>query len=182
MIAILMALPEESQGFIEQTVARHPNARVFFTGIGLLAATYKATEIISQHQPQRIINLGTAGSRHLPVGSVVEVNCVKNRSSRLPAYLDEWIKIPSHNSFPQVVCGSADHIDENFQSDQFDIVDMEAYAIAYVCKQKGVPLNIVKYVSDQSDSNAKNAWREQLPQAAQKLNHVLMDFLSQPGP
>jgi nucleoside phosphorylase len=34
------------------------------------------------------------------------------------------------------------------------LVDMEGYAVAYACHELGVPLRMVKHVSDQADESA----------------------------
>ena len=50
-----------------------------------------------------------------------------------------------------------------------DVVDMEAYAIAKVCKKLGVGFTAIKYISDGSDHNAHNDWAGNLPKAAEGL-------------
>ncbi|MGB0299499.1 MAG: hypothetical protein ACPGC3_08575, partial [Paracoccaceae bacterium] len=40
-----------------------------------------------------------------------------------------------------------------------DLVDMEAYAIAKVCKKLMMPFKCYKYVTDLADENAANDWQ-----------------------
>ena len=39
-----------------------------------------------------------------------------------------------------------------------DIVDMEAFAIAKVCKLKNIDFRCFKFISDNADSEAKDDW------------------------
>ena len=39
-----------------------------------------------------------------------------------------------------------------------DIVDMEAFAVAKVCKLKKIDFRCFKFISDNADSQAKNDW------------------------
>ena len=43
-----------------------------------------------------------------------------------------------------------------------DIVDMEAYAIAKVCKKYDVNFKCFKYISDKADENAASDWKENI--------------------
>ena len=41
-----------------------------------------------------------------------------------------------------------------------DVVDMEAYAIAKVCKLENIQFKCFKYISDKADGNAENDWKK----------------------
>ena len=45
-----------------------------------------------------------------------------------------------------------------------DVVDMEAYAIAKVCKLENIEFKCFKYISDNADDNANIDWNENLSQ------------------
>ena len=49
-----------------------------------------------------------------------------------------------------------------------DLVDMEGYAVAYACRQFGVPVRLVKHVSDNADEVALD-WAERVNRSAQEL-------------
>ncbi len=39
-------------------------------------------------------------------------------------------------------------------AERADLVDMEGYAVAYACRRLGVPVRLVKHVSDSADESA----------------------------
>jgi adenosylhomocysteine nucleosidase len=43
---------------------------------------------------------------------------------------------------------------------EVDLVDMEAYALAKVCKLEGLKFRCFKYISDNADENATSDWTE----------------------
>ncbi|GAA4225965.1 hypothetical protein GCM10023075_24990 [Streptosporangium album] len=49
------------------------------------------------------------------------------------------------------------------------LVDMEGYALATAAAQAGVPLRIVKHVSDDAGEGAAKSWRESVAECARAL-------------
>ncbi len=49
-----------------------------------------------------------------------------------------------------------------------ELVDMEGYAVAYVCQRLGVPVRLVKHVSDQADDSALD-WPSRVDASARVL-------------
>lgn len=49
-----------------------------------------------------------------------------------------------------------------------DLVDMEGYAVVYACQQAGVPVRVVKHVSDVADDTALD-WPEVVDRSARAL-------------
>ena len=47
-----------------------------------------------------------------------------------------------------------------------DLVDMEAYALAKVCKLEGIEFKCFKYISDQADGQAASDWIENCKKGA----------------
>ena len=47
---------------------------------------------------------------------------------------------------------------ERFSDNKFNVVDMEAYAIAKICKKHKVDFKCYKYISDSADSKASKDW------------------------
>ncbi|WP_345709846.1 hypothetical protein [Kitasatospora paranensis] len=50
-----------------------------------------------------------------------------------------------------------------------DLVDMEGYAIATVAGRAGVPVRLVKHVSDEAGDGAARSWRESVDGCAKIL-------------
>ncbi len=56
------------------------------------------------------------------------------------------------------------------------LVDMEGYAVAYACRRFGVPLRLVKHVSDHADESALD-WPAQVDASARALGEWLEEYL-----
>ena len=50
---------------------------------------------------------------------------------------------------------------------------MEAYALAKICKLNQIEFICYKYISDNADSNANNAWKENLKNGALAFSDLL---------
>ncbi len=177
MTVILMAMKNESNGLIEKIAQDDSGLSLHYTGFGLLAAAQKTTEIICQFKPQRILNLGTAGSRHFPMGHIVECTQFSNRTRELLSTLNYTLKTFPITDLPEAHCGSADCIDLSEAADAHEVLDMEAFAMAYVCQKMNVPFHSVKYITDSSEGDVPALWRKQLLPASEALQKVLQKLI-----
>ena len=57
--------------------------------------------------------------------------------------------------------------------EQYDLVDMEGYAIAFTAQQFGLPVTLVKEISDPADEGAAKTWRESIDDCAERLGEWL---------
>ena len=57
-----------------------------------------------------------------------------------------------------VTCGTGDGFVTSTPKLKTDIVDMEAFAIAKVCKLKNIDFRCFKYISDNANNEAKDDW------------------------
>ncbi len=64
---------------------------------------------------------------------------------------------------------------------KFDIMDMEAYAIATVCEKYKVPFYCVKYISDRSGADVVQEWKSHLQRASQQFNELLVQLVLAQG-
>jgi len=178
-IGLIMALPQESQNHFE-----NHKIEVHYSGVGKINAAALATELILQKKVRHILNLGTAGSQKLKRGTLVECSGFVQRDMNLsmvgvPHGLNPFekaealIQVPSFfPDLPQGICGTGDLIEPFPTVVPCDLVDMEAYAIAKICRKWKVGFTSVKYITDSSDAEAKNDWLSSLHLAAQSLIHV----------
>ena len=162
---LIMALKQESQNIFETN-----NIQPFYCGVGLLKAAFTAHKLILEHKPDRLINLGTAGSTQFKQGEIVECTSFVQRypNNHFPLK-SKILKSTAISQLQHVACGSGDFIELNQPLVQCDVMDMEAYALAYVCEQLGVQFNSIKYISDNSDAQLSSHWHSNLQDAAQKL-------------
>lgn len=167
-----MALPVESQGLIENS-----GHEVHFCGIGKINAAMKTTEMILKFGYEFIVNLGTAGSSRFPTHSLIEcVEFVQRDMDLTPLgfpcgetpfdELGKSLEFPAITHLAKGICGTGDSFEVGPARVNCDVVDMEAYAIAKVCKRFGVSMTSVKYITDGADHNSHNDWYENLKPAS----------------
>ena len=63
-------------------------------------------------------------------------------------------------------CGSGDTFVTSNIEMNVDVVDMEAYAIAKVCKKENIKFRCFKFISDEANENAKSDWIENCKKGA----------------
>lgn len=139
---------------------------IFQIGIGKTNASMNMTKIIIEENPDLVINFGSCGNlQKYKVGEVIEVGETYNNIDVRP--FAEYGCTPENNiceiklSDSGIKCFSTDQIYDNTRTDYAekylemiagcDIVDMECYSLAYVCKQRGIPFKSYKWVSDDGD-------------------------------
>lgn len=172
-ILVVMALPDES-GFLFENA----NVKPLYTGIGQVKAAMSLTQALGQFTPSAVMNFGTAGSFDRAQGHCVECSAFIQRS--INQLGPKAKKIPAADvltNLPKVICGSADFIQhQKFDSitTPFDIMDMEAYALAYVCQQFKVPFYSFKYISDSSDHQVVADWKKNILLAQKELFQVYL--------
>ncbi len=164
-VLLVMALKEESQGLFE-AAGINPN----YLGVGLVKTTFKLQQLLQQHKPRRVINLGTAGSRTIKPGSLVECTSFIQRVPHefLPLS-SKVIHVEAKTTLPPVLCGSGDFIETKEPITHCDVYDMEAYAIAFVCEQMKISFSSIKFVTDISDKNLIHDWKKSLHISASSL-------------
>ncbi len=146
---------------------------VVYTGVGKVQAAFTLQRAINQVRPVEVWNYGTAGSVSGKHNGLVEVDVILQRDmiaeplaprGIIPYAENEHagaIVLETANS-KMVTCGTGDSFvtetDPWFDYASVDIVDMEAWALGYVCKQYGIRFRCFKYISDNADSEAGKDW------------------------
>lgn len=162
---LIMALPDESQMVFENN-----GHKPFYCGIGQTKAAFHTQKLITEHKAKHVINLGTAGSHTFKQGDLVEcTSFVQRYPNDFFPLKSKVLKTKARTSLSTAVCGTGDFIESSKPLVQCDVMDMEAYAMAYVCQQLGVEFTSIKYVSDYSDHQIIESWRSCLQDAANKL-------------
>lgn len=172
-VLVVFALPAEAGGRFA-TVA----SPVLYTGVGKVNATWALTRALVRRRPRLVLGFGTVGSPRLPTHALVECTRFVQRDmdvrplgvplgttpfDDLPAELEVPRRWPA---LPEARCGSADHFVSGHDVGEADVVDMEAYALAKVCRREDVEFMTIKYVTDGGDHTAHNDWAANLPRAA----------------
>lgn len=175
-VATIMALQSESQGLFEKE-----NIPVIYTGIGKVNAALAAMDVIHKTKCKVMINLGTAGSSVFNTHDLIEVASFVQRDMDLsplgfkmgetpfdpvPHEID---LIPYFSDLKKGVCGTGDHFATGISKVPCDLVDMEGYALAKVCRKFGVQLISLKYITDGANHDAHNDWAANLIPGSTKL-------------
>ena len=176
MIYILVALESELPGLPD-----NQNYKLVYTGVGKINAAIAATTCCLEPDCQLIINYGTAGAlsnniiNHLvSIGTIYQRDMDARPLSELgytPFENDDGcIKI---NDSPYTL-STGDNFVKAIPEILTDAVDMEAYAIAKVCRRFNVPFECYKYMTDLADENAADHWQENVSNGIEKITDLLM--------
>ena len=174
---ILIALEQEAPNMAEWE-------NVFFTGVGKINAAATTEHIIKEYRPNLIINYGTAGSLNSDIKGLVKVTGFVDRDMDARPLNFKLGQTPYEKDImlgtSEVVCGTGDTFATEKPKIDCDIVDMEAYAIAKICKKHKVDFLCYKYISDSADSNASDDWAKNVAKGCKQFREEILDNLSQP--
>jgi adenosylhomocysteine nucleosidase len=160
---------------------------VLFTSVGKVCAATALSKYLAQHPNiKRVINYGTAGGiKGVTKGQVYPINkfvesdfrsCSLNLPHRDMIAFDSWLSDVDH------LCASTqDHfvtdpteLDDVPFGREVNVVDMESYALAYVCQQFGVQFMCYKYISDDADESAATEWVENVHGGEEQFVKLLL--------
>lgn len=153
------------------------------TGIGKVKSAFHLTEAIRQVQPDLVLNIGSAGTVIHQVGDIFVCRKFVDRDMQKLAGLGMECEIDSSalletNGFckhwtEEGICNTGDGFLTELAHVSGDVVDMEAYAQAFVCRSKEIPFISVKYVTDIIGQNSVKHWEDKLADARRGLSHYL---------
>lgn len=179
-ILIVYAIPQEK---IEVNI---PNAEVIYveTGMGKVSAAMRTMRAICEYHPDMVVNIGSAGTLNHKVGDVFVCNHFIDRDLRKVAldgvvseieFGNDAIKrIFSERELVYGTCNTGDSFITEGNDIEGDVIDMESFAEADVCREMGVPFFAVKYVTDVVGQNSSEEWFAKLADA----RHGLTAFLN----
>tara|TARA_B100001029_G_scaffold41899_1_gene32632 strand:- start:3587 stop:4120 length:534 start_codon:yes stop_codon:yes gene_type:complete len=141
-----------------------PDHQIEYIGVGKVNAVFNTLNVIEKHSPQQIINFGTAGSLDEKIKGLVEVSKFFQRDMDASPLGFEVGQTPFEEDIEitfgrdGVTCGTGDKFVTSAPRLKTDIVDMEAFAIAKVCRLKNIDFRCFKFISDNADNEAKDDW------------------------
>jgi len=177
-ILFVYAIPEER---IEINI---PNAEVIYveTGMGKVNAAMKTMRAICEYHPDMVINYGSAGTLNHNIGDIIVCNRFIDRDLRkvtLDGVTSEIAFGKNLQFFPNAIYGTCNTGDSFITSGadiEGDVIDMESYAMADVCREMGIPFVAVKYVTDVVGQNSVESWQEKLADARKGLTDFFCHF------
>lgn len=155
---------------------------VLVTGVGKIRAAAALSALLARQRPSRIINLGTAGAVRAGLEGVRTIGRVLQHdfdNEAIFGLTGENFGAPISLGGEGMTLGSGDvFVDSTaargrLQARGIDLVDMEGYAIAFTAGQFGLPVTIVKAVSDEASEGAGATWRESVGLCAGHLGDWL---------
>jgi len=198
-ILIVCALEQEVNGELDDYLS--DPRQIIYTGVGKVNATGQLTERLhSSHlhylppMPKLVINYGTAGSRELPIGELVDCTKFIQRDMdvvglgfmkhQTPYESPNDMVIRCTSEFNPIgknyTCGTGDSFVENIKEEDsnIDVFDMEAYALAKVCNYYNVPFISFKYITDNVNEHSVGDWNDNLGKGVIQFKERVLDLLT----
>ena len=157
------------------------------TGVGKVKSAYYVSEVLNQAKPDLVINVGTAGSIDCQIGDILVCRHFIDRDMQKLADMGLEYEIDSSALLAEKgycmhwagegICNTGDTFLTELSDVKGDVVDMEAFAQAFVCRVKNVPFIAVKYVTDIIGQNSVKHWEDKLADARKGLG----EFFEQIG-
>jgi len=170
--------------FVAALKEETPNLDFFhFTGVGKINATYNLTKIIDKFKPKEIINYGTAGAIDKKLNGIIECTKFYQRDMDVSKLMNLKIGQTPFDDINEIIisekgysCGSGDNFVTGKIPIKVDVVDMEAYAIAKVCKLENINFRCFKFISDNADESAGLDWVKNCEKGAKLFKQKLKEI------
>ena len=170
--------------FVAALKEETPNLDFFYyTGVGKINATYNLTKIINKYKPTEIINFGSAGTLNRKLNGLIECTKFYQRDMDVTALMSLQIGQTPYDNINEIInsengysCGSGDNFVTGKVPLNIDVVDMEAYALAKVCKLENIKFRCFKFISDNADENAPLDWIENCKNGAKLFQNKMKNI------
>ncbi|MBP7252374.1 MAG: nucleosidase [Alphaproteobacteria bacterium] len=187
----IFALEPEAQGLFDDSAP-------VFCGVGKVNAAYHLMQALERFRathgqaPELVLNLGSAGSGLFNRGLVVNCTSFMQRDFDVtalgcPPYTTPFDPTPAHlvngqrySALPEGICGSGDQFVTAASSAPWNVIDMEAFALAKVCLHEQIPFACLKYITDGADGHAPTAWQDGLKHTAAALRAAMEENILRP--
>ena len=124
-------------------------------------------ELINANMPTQVINYGTAGSLKKEISGLIECKTFVQHDMDARGLLDFKLGETPFDRISNIIlsnegyiCATGDRFVKNKLEINCDIVDMEAYALAKICKLYEIEFKCFKYISDYANDESSNDWIE----------------------
>ena len=191
----------------QETVGQLEDWNILYTGVGKINATYKLFEHFGtfdtkpavRREYSLIINYGTAGSRISPIGELVDCTKFIQRDMDVTGlgFMKHQTPFESPNGMvilyrteppsplfnpigKNYTCGTGDSFVESLEKgdSNIDVFDMEAYALAKVCRYYYVPFISFKYITDNVNDHSAGDWKDNLGKGIVQFKEQVLDLLT----
>ena len=191
-ILIVCALEQETNNELDDW-------NIIYTGVGKINSTYELTAELFfskdmtgrlKNLPKLVINFGTAGSKDIPIHTLVDctkfiqrdmdvtgLGFMKNQTpfeEEVPIILD-YDHVQFNPIGRKTVCGTGDNFVQDDTDTYSDVFDMEAYALAKVCYMYDVPFISFKYITDNANEHSAGDWEQNCSDGIVKFKEEVLD-------
>ena len=149
--------------------------------------------------PKLVINYGTAGSRDLPIGELVDCTKFIQRDMDVRGLGFMKGQTPFEQEVPMILdydhvefnpigkklrCGTGDDFVQDYtvrsgyvHSSYSDVFDMEAYALAKVCFVYDVDFISFKYITDNVNESSPKDWKDNLVDGIKVFKDKVLNYV-----
>lgn len=177
---LVVALEEEADALDDEFP-------ILVTGPGKVNAGVAVSTTLAATRPAAVINLGTAGGLRDGLHGVHEIGTVRQHdfdasAIRTLVNRDYGGPIELDTQTARLVlatgdCFIADSEIRDALARDAHLVDMEGYAVAWAARMAGVPVRLIKLVSDNAGEDAARSWADTVAEHARTLAHWVTDEL-----
>ena len=169
MIGIIFATDEEAAPFLEKDV---PNVMVEISGVGLEAARLSSEKLVKKGA-KILINAGICAGLHNRVkrGAVYRVASVFTEELKTAVNIGLGLSLKKLVSVEKPL---HDVSRKKELAKDYDLLDMEGYAVARVCEQNNIPCLLLKAVTDFGDNFAKEDIKKFIKPTSKTLAKALL--------
>jgi adenosylhomocysteine nucleosidase len=170
----LVAFPAELEGFDR-----------LVTGPGKLQATYALTRALDAREYEEVVVVGTAGAIDpLLDVAVHEIDAaIQHDVTDIDGIVGHHVSLPHRVDLGRegVTIATGDHFVDDAEAVAVirplgaGLVDMETYAYAWVAEQFGVPIRVLKAVSDRAQDGAITDWNEAVSACSAQLRERIRE-------
>jgi adenosylhomocysteine nucleosidase len=159
---------------------------VLITGVGKTQAAVTVTRALASRDTSDLVvlNVGTTGALRDGLSGIYLPSSVLNHDLNADAIraigLDPQEELPVDGGDGTVLASGDVFVTDPAVRDRLaqraHLVDMEAYGVVYACREFGVPVKVVKHVSDSADNTAHD-WPTAVDNSAKALGEWLTEFV-----
>ncbi|CAK7034130.1 MAG: 5'-methylthioadenosine/S-adenosylhomocysteine nucleosidase [Parabacteroides sp.] len=191
---ILVVIADENESNYVPTDSR---IEVLYTGIGKLNALMTLSYYFDSLQINKsqyiILNIGTCGSPHFPIGSIVIPDKIFQGDTYIDKDFEKHTTVYSNGILSMDLFKNYPHAEGVLTSDQFIdisselykklqnkkyIFEMEAYAIANYADSHNIPFYCIKCISDNCDGTIKD-WEKILDKLRPDIDESITKFCNE---
>ncbi|VXB31532.1 5'-methylthioadenosine nucleosidase [Microbacterium sp. 8M] len=181
MRLLVAALASELQAF----PAELPGFDRLVTGPGKLKATYGLTRALDATAYEEVVVVGTAGGVDpcLP-GGVYEITAaIQHDVQDLDGVIGQHVSLPPRVATGRdglVIATGDSFVDDAAVVERIRglggvLVDMETYAYVWVADQFGVPIRVLRAISDTAQDGATTVWDETVAACSVQLRERILE-------